>query len=223
MFPKRWSFSQKALFYICIVLVAAIAVFLIIDYNIKPVVLDMAEGSVRYLAVEAINQAVMNVMMGKDIKYTDLINVLQDNEGKISMLQANTIRMNELGSLTALEAQNNINKVGSQGIKIPIGSVIGGQLLAGQGPRITVKIIPVGSVTTDFVTEFQNAGINQTKHKIYLKVKANVQIVVPTGSKKVEVASQVPIAETIIVGSVPNSYVNVDETDKMLNLVPDDE
>ena len=102
-----------------------------------------------------------------------------------------------------------------------MGSITNSKLLSGRGPDIKVRIIPVGSVSTDFSDEFIQAGINQTRHKIYLELKTQVRIIVPLGSDIINVSTRVPITDTIIVGDVPDSYVNVDNEDQMLNLVPD--
>jgi sporulation protein YunB len=219
---QRWNRRRTLLLIVVVLSSFLLITFIFVDRNIKPIVIAMSESVARQMAVVAINDAVNEIMID-NYKYTDLINILQDNDGKISMLQANTIKMSELASKTALRAQEKINDVTAQGISLPIGSILGGQILAGQGPHIRIKIVRVGSVTTDFVTEFEKAGINQTRHKIFLRVNTQIRIVVPTGSEKIDVAAQIPISETIIVGNVPNSYVNVDETDKMLNLIPNDE
>ena len=100
-------------------------------------------------------------------------------------------------------------------------TISGSPLRAGRGPEMLVKVVPVGSVSSEFVTEFRTAGINQTRHKVYIRIRANMRIVIPTGAREVEVVAQVPVAETVIVGQVPQSYVNVDSTEDMLNLLPD--
>ena len=92
--------------------------------------------------------------------------------------------------------------------------------LSGFGPRLEVQILPVGAVHTSFDTEFETAGINQTRHKIFLNLRATVSLIVPTGSQLVEVTSTVPIAESIIVGEVPESFVDVNNEEDMLNLIP---
>jgi sporulation protein YunB len=122
---------------------------------------------------------------------------------------------------TSTLAQNEIRSLGAEGITVPLGSITNSKLLSGRGPDIKVKIIPVGSVSTNFSDEFKQAGINQTRHKIYLELETQVRIVVPLGSDIINVSTRVPITETIIVGDVPNSYVNVDNEDQMLNLIPD--
>ena len=107
------------------------------------------------------NSAVQETI-GNDINYTDLINLEKDNSGQIVLVSANASMMNRLAADTAMAAQNKISSIGEQGISIPIGTIIGGQLLSGRGPSVRIKFEPVGSVTTDFMTEFEDAGINQT-------------------------------------------------------------
>jgi len=195
--------------------------FLFIDRGLKPAVIAMSEAQVRYITVKAMNNAVKKVL-NSNIKYTDLINIMTDRNGKISLIQANTIKMNALGSETSSIAQDEIRTMGQEGIYIPLGAVFNSKILAGLGPKIKVTIIPVGSVTTDFATEFENAGINQTRHKIFMIMEANVRVVIPLGSDTAHIKTRVPVTETIIVGEVPDYYINVQdgESDNILNLVP---
>lgn len=216
---RRFNFSKMFIIFLIIISIVVLG-FVFVDRSIKPTVIAMSEARVRYIAVKSMNNAVKKVL-GTDLKYTDLITVLTDRDGRVSMLQANTMKMNILASETSSQAQDEILVNGSKGIYVPLGSVLGGRILAGSGPKINVRMIPVGSVSTEFSSEFENAGINQTRHKIYLVLRARVRIVVPLGSDVSDIVTKVPITETIIVGDVPQNYVNVDETDKMLNLVPD--
>lgn len=207
--------------YICLISIFSIALlcFVIIDKGIKPTVIAMSEAKVEYMATIAMNNAVKQTL-GSDIKYTDLINILTDNNGNITMIQANTIRMNNLAAEASSSTLSEITKMGDQGIEVPLGSIFNSRILAGMGPNIKVRIIPVGSVSTEFDTEFENAGINQTRHKIFLNMRAQVRVVVPLGSDVVAVSAKVPISETIIVGEVPDYYVNIDDKGKILNLIP---
>ena len=83
-----------------------------------------------------------------------------------------------------------------------------------------MKIVPVGAVSTEFMSEFSSAGINQTRHRIFLKLDTTVQMVIPTGTQTARVSAQVPVAESIIVGAVPDSFVDVANEEDMLNLLP---
>lgn len=212
-------------FLILLILIGTICIlsFMWIDRSIAPTVLALSSAKARVIATQAINTAV-NKKLADGIRYDQLITAVTDDNGRITMLQANTMRMNKLSAETALAVLDEMKAVSSTIIKVPIGSVIGGDILAGRGPYINIKIIPVGSVINDFVTEFEDAGINQTRHKIYLRVKAHIKVVIPLNSEELEVVSQVPIAESIIVGNVPQSYVNLQEPgakSDALNLLPD--
>ena len=195
-----------------------VLLFVWMDLNLKPVILSMAEAKARVMAVEAVNNAAYEVMRER-IRYSDLIVVAMDDAGRVSMLQADTMRMNELGTRTALVAQRNLDALAATGIRIPIGAATGSRLLAGSGPAITVNLVPMGSVTAEFVSEFTSAGINQTRHRIYLKMNTVVRMVIPSGAGQAQVSAYVPIAESIIVGQVPQTFIET-LSDQRLSLVP---
>lgn len=133
------------------------------------------------------------------------------------MLQANAVRMNELATLTAIEAQKRLQSADAQSVSIPLGAALGIPFLSALGPQIPVRIVPVSAVSAAFSTEFESAGINQSRHKFFLSLHAQVRLVIPGGAKQVDLKGQVLIAESIIVGEVPQSYVNVPEMDDALN------
>lgn len=187
--------------------------------NLSPIVVSMAEARARQLAVEAINNAVHEVI-SQSFGYDDLVSVSTDESGQVTMLMANTLLMNDLASRAALAAQRNLRSLQDEGVSLPLGAAIGVKLFGGTGPTVRVGVVPVGSVTTRFVTAFESAGINQTRHEISLEASTLMRIIIPTGAASVTVSAYVPVAESIIVGRVPDSYVNVPDTDSMLNLIP---
>lgn len=216
---RRRKKSKKGLFiFLVLFFVFLIYGFLIIDRNVKPTIIAMSEVKARMIATQAINDAV-KITIKDDIKYKDLIFVKTDNEGKITMMQANTVMMNSIASDVALEVQRQMRQIAVNSIKIPLGNAFNSQLLAQYGPKIKLDIIPHGTVTVDFATEFNESGINQTIHKVFLIINTNVKIIVPLASDTVNVTATVPIAETIIVGDVPENYIFVPEDD-FLNVVP---
>ena len=183
---KFFKPRNKFLIILISIIIAAVLIFILIDQGIKPTIIAMSEAKVEYIAVLAMNNAV-NKILGNNVKYTDLTDVLTDKDGKISMIQYNTILINTLARDTSSLAQDEIRSLGAEGITVPLGSITKSKLLAGKGPDIKVTIIPVGSVSTNFADEFKQAGINQTRHKIYLELKTQVRIVVPLGSEIINV------------------------------------
>ncbi|NLV59610.1 MAG: sporulation protein YunB [Clostridiales bacterium] len=202
-----------------LVLLIGLVLALLVESNLSQMMLDMAYARAYSLAVETINQSVWDVMQGS-VSYDELIITHVDTQGKVTMLNANTVRMNELATKVALMAEAELGLSENQQIEIPIGAALGIRFLAGAGPRIPIQIVPVGAVNTQFTTEFEAAGINQTRHKISMILSTTVRLVIPSGSKRVDVISTVPIAETIIVGAVPDSFVDVNNRDDLLNLLP---
>ena len=162
-----------------------------------------------------INDSV-NLKINDDIDYKDLIFVRYDDNGRVTLMQANTIIMNDISSEVASEVQKQLEKVSESEVDVPLRNAFDTQLL--KLPSINMKMVPEGTVYVDFATEFQESGINQTRHRIYLIVEANIKIIVPLVSEEVKISTNVPIAETIIIGDVPDQYINVPR-DEVLRVV----
>ena len=122
-------------------------------------------------------------------------------------MQANTVKINKIASDTTLAVQKKLQELGNERFNIPFGQALGSKLLASYGPLIRVVIVPIGTVRISVADDFEEAGINQTKHRLLLDVKTKVKVVVPLASSEAVVETQVPITETVIVGEVPQTYV----------------
>lgn len=207
---------------VLIVLAFLISGYLILDSAIRPTILSLSEARLRAMAVKAMNDAVRETIGESGVSYSDITHIEKDDTGKISLISVNTTLVNELGAKTALNAQEKILNAGEQGISIPIGTILGGQLLTGRGPSIIIKFEPVGSVTTEFKTQFEEAGINQTRHKIFLVLNTSVRILIGSVTQTVEISTQVLISDTIVIGEVPQSYFK-NTYGGLLNLLPDSE
>lgn len=214
-----WTRRRKVLLALAMLVLLLVGFVFYAFSNLNPILISMAEAQARQLAVEAINTAIHEIMTDS-VTYSDLMNVITDQQGNVSMIQANTLLMNDLATQAALTAQRNLEQLEAQGIELPLGSALGIGLFAGSGPTVRVSIVPVGSVTTRFVTAFESAGINQTRHEISLEASTLINIVIPTGASDVSVTNYVPVAESIIVGQVPDSFVNVPDLNGMLNMIP---
>lgn len=202
-----------------LVLLILVCIFLLMEKNLSQTLLDMAYATAHSIALETVNRAAQQVV-GEGVAYDELMDVQTDAQGRVSMLRANTMRMNQLATQTAIIAQEKLNSIENQLVEIPLGAALGIRFLGGAGPRISVQIVPIGAVNTHYETEFETAGINQTRHKIFLTLETSVSLIVPADSRVVSVNSTVPIAESIIIGQVPDSFVDVNDTEDMLNLIP---
>lgn len=176
------------------------------ETHLKPTLMAIAEARATLIATQAINN-VINNRVSLTIDPKTLLNVTLDERGRVVLIQPNTMEFNRLGADTTIKVQEALKEITEEKIRIPIGQVLGSQFLASMGPKITVTIIPVGTVQVKVIDKFEQAGINQTRHMVYLVATTQVRIVVPLVSQSVRVNTQVPIAEYVIVGEVPNTYV----------------
>ncbi|MDD6041236.1 MAG: sporulation protein YunB [Clostridia bacterium] len=212
---KRKSWARAAALFALLLLAALIA----LEQNLSQTMLDMAFAEAYSMAVETLNKAV-KLVTENGVEYGDLMDARLDAQGRVTMLRADTMRMNELAAQTALRAEEELNSAENQFVRIPLGAALGIKSLSGFGPKMSMQILPVGAVHASFDTEFESAGINQTRHRIFLTLRATVSLIIPTGSQVVEVQSTMPIAESIIVGEVPDSFVDVNDQKDILDLIP---
>ena len=171
-----------------------VQVFLFIENNLRPTLMAIAEARAKIIAFDSINKAI-NEKVAQEIRYDDLIKVEKDRDGKIAMTQINTMEVNRIQAETVRRVQGTLQKIEGEVVNIPLGQVLGSQILAYHGPKIPITLVPIGTVHVDISHSFKEAGINQTRHKIYLEVYSDVQFVVPFISAEREVMTAVPIAE----------------------------
>ena len=125
------------------------------------------------------------------------------------LAQINSIEVNRVMAETTLATREALLNLTDTPFEIPLGEAMDSYLLATYGPKIPVKMIPLGRVNTELIDLFEEAGINQTRHKIYLQVHTEVQIIVPLISSAVEVITSVPVTDAIFIGEVPDTVINL--------------
>lgn len=187
--------------------------------NINKIISETIDIKCKALATKAMNNAIGDVVADSVI-YEDLIHIVNNDNGEIAFIRANSIEINNLSKDLSLITEININDLGNNGIKIPLGNFTGIPLLVGLGPKINLKVKPVGAVVCRFTSKFETAGINQTNHKIYLTISSTVSTVLPLVTSSVKAEQEVLISESIIIGKVPEVYLYSDQLDTLLNFVP---
>ncbi len=167
----------------------------------------------------AVNDAVYYTL-SDELRYDDLVTVERDGTGAITAVSANALKINKIARDTASISQSNLKNLSLNGIPIPLGALTGIEALAGLGPRIHFRIIPVSSVACEFSSTFESVGINQTKHSIYLHVIADISIVMPSRTENFAVTTEILVGEFVLVGAVPDTYLQTDIFGDKLNLSP---
>ncbi len=206
----RFSVRKRRRLPVAVLLTAlvslALSIFWTAETHLKPTLMAIAEAKATQVATQTINN-VINEKVSQHIDPQTLVTVKLDNHGRVVFIQPNTLEFNRLAADTTIKVQDALKLITAEKVHIPIGQIFGSPLLAGLGPPIVVTIIPVGTVQIKVVDKFEQAGINQTRHMVYLFATTRVRIVVPLVSSTVSVNTQVPIAEYVVVGEVPSTYV----------------
>jgi len=190
-----------------VVVILCYIVLFTVEHSITPSIIAIAESRARILATEAINHAVREKTV-KNVRYKDLITIHKNASGQITLIQINTVEINRIEAETALEVVNALKEVTIDGIEIPLGMITGSKILANYGPKIKVNLYPVGNAKVNTDETFDEAGINQTRHRILLNIATEIRIVRPFLNSIITVETSVPVAETIIVGDVPRAILD---------------
>lgn len=194
---------------LCLLLFFTIEGVLLLERRLRPAIISFAELKADIMATDAVNRAIME-KVARGIFYQDLIAIKQDEQGRIIMAQLNTMEINRLMAETTIATQTALSEINERELRIPLGEVLNNYLLATYGPRIPMRLIPMGRVNTVLLDSFEAAGINQVRHRIYLDVISEVRIIIPFTALEVEVHTTVPLADTIYPGDVPDSVISLD-------------
>lgn len=183
--------------------------------QMRPILESLATTRASNMVNRIVSEAVEEAIESGNIRYSDLITFEKDHEGRITAIYSNMAAFNRLQSRILDIVLTRIDQVSTRELSIPVGSLTGSVLLAGRGPSISVRMESVGSSSANFENEFTSAGINQTKHQIVLKIDVTVSILLPGFSTATTVSNAVTVAETVIVGSVPDTYTYFNSTSEI--------
>ena len=172
-----------------------------------PAVIKIAEIMANSQTLNIINEESIKIL-NDDFKYDEMVKIEKDSEGNIILIQADTSKLNNIAAELSTNCNNAFKDMDNATIKVPLGWMSDRSIFYNLGPSIKVNIQPVGNIATSYESKFESAGINQTRHKIYLKVKAKVRAVVPFQNKEIDVYCEIPVAETIIVGKIPSTAID---------------
>lgn len=207
--PQRAT-EKKATFVIILVIIALCVAVSLAGSFLKDISGQMALSNASDTITAAINDKINEKMSEGQYDYNYFVTLQKDDVGNITAISANMARINTLSSEILQEVIAATNN-GMEDIEIPLGNLVGSNLLMGRGPNIPVKIIMLTSSYADFRNEIEAAGINQVKHQIILEVRVQIDVMLPWEVQSTEVVSEVLIAETIIVGNVPDTYLNLNQ------------
>ena len=200
--PKPWKITLAA----GLLLAALLIGFL--EARLRPMVVTAAQAQAQNTIARVVEHAVLTQLGEEGVTYSDFVTIQRDSSGSITALTTNTAELNQLRAELVGVVLEALDGVDVSQIQIPLGSLVDLDLLWGLGPTMKVHAMTVGTVEGTFQSQFSSAGVNQTLHKIDLELAVPLTLMLPGGAVEAVCETQIPIAETVIVGQVPQVFLH---------------
>ena len=214
----RRGFRKFCLF-ILILLVLLFASFFALRSTYRLTIRDLAETSVKNATSDLANDAIAQQIENGNIQYDRIVYFEKDLNGRITALKTNIGEVNHLKTDILNIINGKILALDAADIGIPIGSLFLPEFFSGKGPTIPVRILAIRNSEASFTSNFCQAGINQTLHQLIMEVDVDAAVLVLGETSTFSVSSQVVVAETVIVGEVPDTFIQAGDavTEKLFS------
>lgn len=198
---------RKLLYFVFVLLVAAAVAFLMLRSRYRDVIRELAETQVKNTTSDLTNDAIAKQIAEGVIQYDRIVYFEKDLNGRITALKTNMSEVNRLKTDILNIINDEILALDTSDIGIPLGSLFLPELFSGKGPAIPVHILSIRNSDASFVSAFSQAGINQTLHQLTMEVSVDVAVLVLGETSSFTITSEVVVAETVIVGEVPTTFL----------------
>lgn len=203
---RKRRVKWKRFFSIFLFLAIVAACIIYYQTRIVTVVVDYTYADVESKVTAAVNKA---VLLNLDtVNYDDLVTVEKNTAGDITLMSADSLKINRISGEVAVSSQALISNSCDKGVEVPLGALSGIVYFSGAGPKVTLDILSAESVVCTFYSEFDGMGINQTRHVVYIRVNSSVKVVMPGRTKTITVKTDILVCEAVIVGKIPEIYLN---------------
>lgn len=219
IFSKICTFFKKfrKLFIFIVIIVVFWRTLMAMESVIGVSLENAAEIKMREYVENVVIHSVYKVLESSEDEYGDrehgVITPVMNNDGGVSMVTLNTDAVNRIGSEIAMEVNSDIHDGVAQTIRVSIGTMLRSKLLSQVTPAVKFDIMPVSVSEIGYKTEFEDAGINQTKYKVYIVINTEARVMAPFMAENIHVENTVLAAESVIVGGVPDTYANIPADD----------
>lgn len=198
---------KKKLTFVLLIIIAITTIIFSLK-SIDPIFEELCKEKAMQISTDILNTESTKVV--HRYEYKDIVSITKNETDNTRILKTDVTVINDIASDIAVEVNKRLEELKQKKLQIPAGAILGNKFISGIGPNINISIIPVGTVATEVKTEFKAQGINQTLYRIYLEVVCNVDIVTSYKVINSEIVNQVLLVETVIVGSVPETYYNME-------------
>ena len=197
-------------FFMLLILVAVFAhSYYRFDRRILPLVLEQKELRLQAEINNVINSVVHEIISNRNITAADFLVAGLSQDAK-PVLSVNTVLVNDICNAAAQKISERLNNLEPEAVSVPMGMAFGLDTLAQTGPRFSFNLAPIGNALVNYESRFTAVGINQTHFTVWLTVESVVRIINPVQSSEIVVMRNVSLVDTIISGTVPGTYLNMD-------------
>lgn len=186
-----------------------IGIILLIDIRVRPIIEKTTTYQSKIIATRIINDAVYAELENEELSYNELVSLTYNDNNSISSIESNMININRLKAKITKSVNDKLENLDAHDLSISLGTVTGFSAFYNQGPMIPVTLRPEGYVEASLISAFESAGINQTLHRILVEINVDISAIIPGYTSSAAVETQFVIAETVIVGNVPQGYTHV--------------
>ena len=208
MMKKRALLRKIGIKLIALALIL-IGLLVLADAAFRPMIEKVNSYECHKAVSGIINKVVLEELERADTDYSSLVTLCTNDDGEVTSVQSNVKNINRLKTSVSDRVEREIADLSAVDIKIPIGTLLGIDLFHGMGFDVGMSVAPIGFANTTIISEFTEAGINQTLHRIIIEISADVDAIIPGLKTRVCVKTSIVAAETVIVGRVPNAYTHV--------------
>lgn len=201
------AIRRRLIRWICVILAAALVLLALFRSRYTATICTLAETQIRNATSDLINDAIDRQIDSGDIQYDRIVYFEKDLEGRITALKTNMSEVNRLKTAILNIINDEILAMDTSRLGIPLGDLFLPEVLSDSGPEIPIHILSIRNSDASFGSNFTEAGINQTLHQLTMEISVDVAILVFGRTQSFTVSSQVVVAETIIVGSVPDTLL----------------
>ena len=189
--------------------VASALLFQYISAQLSPVIKTIAESKAKNLVTQMAAVVIDDALYEGKMNYEDFISAETGAAGQITSLSFRTAESVAFKRKVTERIVGELEQITSEDLAIPLGTLSGVLFLSAVGPSVRVRVQSVGDITAEYQNEFTSAGVNQTRHSVYLELMITVYLLIPGEVISVTSCERVCVAETIIVGEVPDTYLNL--------------
>lgn len=212
VYQKRRA-RLRSLLIFCTAAAILLALLLRTDRLIRPELCAVCESETKQFAAGLMADSVSEVLQQEQFQYSDFAALTYDNSGNVTAVETKTNQINHLQTAIYQSVQHNLEQCRDASLTVSLGTASGVWLFAGHGPQVSFRLLPVGHASVKLISALESAGVNQTCHTIRAEITAEIRAAIPFSEVTAVATYDCLLSETVIVGNVPESYLEFDSSD----------